>query len=184
MIKTFTFLLVLVASLQLSAAENPDDHTKHHKHQQREYKNIVSFLYGTSIIPGGNPHIDGVLLVPTIGLEYERWFSRKLGAGVFTDLAMSPYVIEADFNDDMVHIDREYVMVMTVALLYEPFHNFMIFAGPGVEFERNQNLFVQKMGVTYSFPIQNNWVIKAGASYENIELYDAFGVGVSFGKAF
>ncbi len=157
----------------------------------------IAFLTGNTIVPSGGENEEriGTVLVPTIGIDYEYWFSRKLAIGWYNDFTLSTFVVETNREPDDGHgtasseggnevVEREPTFLTTVVIVWEPVHRLALYTGGGREFEPSEDFWVWKIGIEYGFPLPGDWDIAIGGSYDYKEVYDSFGVGVSFGKRF
>ncbi|MGB5318923.1 hypothetical protein, partial [Eudoraea sp.] len=56
-----------------------------------------------------------------------------------------------------------------------------IVAGPGMEFEKNKNLFIVRIGTEYEFELGNDWGISPSLNYDFKEQYSTwdFSIGLS-----
>jgi hypothetical protein len=58
-------------------------------------------------------------------------------------------------------------------------------AGPGIEFEKNENFGVIKTGVEYSIEIPKNWEIGFGIEYDwKLRGYSSWLAGIGISKIF
>ena len=155
-----------------------------HESGEEDFKrHKIIFMYGTTWVPQGDPHGErpGLMVVPTLGVDYEFWLTHKIALGVLNDFELSSYVVEGHEGEEF---EREYAYVLVVAFIYEPIPNLSLFLGPGGEFEKNHNFFVFRVGAEYGIPIRNHWDVGFSVSYDYKDEYDSVGFGVLFGKRF
>lgn len=171
-------------ALELVGKPEQEPQEEGHEASEEELKrHKIIFLYGTSWVPQGDPSAErtGVMVVPTLGIDYEFWFTHKVAVGVLNDFELSQYVVETHDGEE---IEREYVYILVLAFIYEPIPNLSLFVGPGREFEKNHDFFVFRIGAEYGIPIRNHWDVGFSVSYDYKDAYDGIGFGISFGKRF
>ncbi len=159
------------------AHEHPEEHHefKHHK---------ISLVIGHTHIPAGNPDVGrvGNVIAPSWGIDYEYWFNHKWAAGLHTDLEMISYVID---NDDRSELERERPVILSLVALFKPIHSLVVYVGPGLELEKNENFMVYRFGVEYEFEMGKHWELSPGVFYDSKEgIYDSWSVGLAVGKRF
>ena len=67
----------------------------------------VALLTGYTLVPEGDHHgnVEGVVVVPTIGLDYAYWFSHRFAVSLTNAVELSTYVIE---QPDRSQLTREF----------------------------------------------------------------------------
>lgn len=94
------------------------------------------------------------------------------------DFELGEYVIfEKDLN-------RKNAIVATIIASYAITKSINIFAGGGMEFEREHNLGIIRFGAEYGFELNKGWVLSPGFFYDFKESYDTWSLSLSFGKKF
>ncbi len=170
------------------------------EHESGPFKrHRIAFLTGNTIVPSGGENEDriGTVVVPTIAIDYEYWFSRKLAIGWYNDFTLSTFVVETNREpeeDNGAHsdsseggtevVEREPTFLTALVVIWEPVPRLAVYTGGGREFEPSEDFWVWKIGLEYSFPLPKDWDIAIGGAYDYKEVYDSFGVGISFGKRF
>lgn len=159
----------------------------------------IAFYTGNGIVPSGGENEDriGTVLVPTLAVDYEYWLSRKFALGWYNDFTLTTFVVEtnrpppaeqgagaASSEGGKEVIEREQTFLTSLVVVYEPVERLALFTGLGREFEESESFWVWKVGLEYGFPLPGDWDIAIGVSYDYKEVYDSFGIGVSFGKRF
>jgi hypothetical protein len=165
-------LFLLVITPAISQEDNEEEQAKH----------MVVILFGLTHIPETNE--DGEVLksenIPTIGMDYFYKFNPKWSLGLVVDLELGEYAV--DFGGE--NIPRENAVVTGVAVGYNLFKGWSIFAGPGVEFERNKNLFIIRAATEYEFELENNWGLSPALSFDFKKEYSTYSFGVGLSKKF
>ncbi len=175
----FLFLMVLMSTPTYLAAQDEHGH-----HAETPFlPNRLGVTVGYAWIPSGSD-LEGqsnVHIVPTFGLVYAKRFNEKIGLGWSNEIEFASYVIE---HGDEEILEREFGFVSAAVFIYEPIHKLGLFAGPGVELEKNQNFFVIKVGAEYFVKMLDDWYILIEGYYDIKEVYSAFGLSLSVGIMF
>jgi len=187
---SFLFLSLLALLVKVPAAgqkpghdpspyENP--HTPEREHSFRPHR--LALITGYGFLSGAineegqeRPHV-----VPVFGIDYEYWFNHKIGVGTHNDLEMGTYSVELD---DQEYVERNFAVVTSVVFLYEPIHNWALFAGPGYELEANHNFPVFKVGTDISKSFEGGWGIGFVLAYDFKEVNSAITLGCVVSKRF
>ncbi len=165
------FLISLFGSLKTFAQENEGEEKKH----------LISMSLGYAYIHKGaseeSESADGVL-VPSIGLNYFYAISEKLEIGIMTDFEFGDYIIfEKDLN-------RENAIIAAAVASYSITKSFHFLAGGGMEFEKNKNIGIIRLGTGYNFNLKNHWSISPEILYDIKEGFDTWSFSVVFAKKF
>ena len=56
--------------------------------------------------------------------------------------------------------------------------------GPGIEFERNKNIFILRFNTEYAFELGKDWAIAPCFNYDFKQQYDTYSLGVGLHKTF
>lgn len=151
-------------------------------------RNRFAVFVGYGWVPKGEPGEDreGLTVIPALGLDYERWVHPRFAIGWYNDFQLSTFVVEreGEHAEEEKFLEREYAFVTAVVGVFELVERLAVYAGPGQEFESNENFFVFKIGAEYEFPLPNFWDLSIGGSYDIRDLYDSWGFGISIGKRF
>jgi hypothetical protein len=169
---SLTFLIFLLSFISTQAQE---------MEQKKEIKHKIALFFGFVHVPKAIENGESIKpeYLPTIGLDYFYELNQKWELGVVLDFELGKYAV--DFGGE--NIPREFALVTGVVAYYSIVGGWGIFAGPGVEFERNKNLFILKTGTEYAFKLEKDWGWHFGFSYDFKKEYSSyfFGVGVSKG---
>lgn len=170
---SLTILLFLFCITQIQAQEMGEEEETKHK---------LVLLFGWTHIPEAIEH--GEVLnsdnVPTIGVDYYYKFNSKWQTGVVVDVELGKYAV--DFGSE--EITRENAIVTGVVAGYTLLKGWSVFAGPGVEFERNKNLFIIRASTEYEFELGKNWGLAPAFSYDFKKEFGTYALGVGLSKSF
>lgn len=168
-----TLLLILMFITSLGAQEIEEE---------KEIKHNVALVFGITHIP--KTISEGETLnsqnLPTIGADYFYHFSQKWRLGVVIDVELGKY--EVEFNDE--NLKREIAVVTGVVAGYKILKEWSILAGPGIEFERNKNLFILRVNTEYEFELGKNWGLFPSVGYDFKKEYGTYSLGIGVSKGF
>jgi hypothetical protein len=149
---------------------------------EQEKRHSLAFVFGYTHIPAATK--DGkkedAVFVPTIGLDYFYLLNEKWTVGGVFDMELSKY--EVAFEND--EITREIAIVLGALVGYEVLPHWGILAGPGIEFEKNKNLFVFRLCTEYTFEIGDDWGLFPSFTYDFKKEYSSYAFGVGIKKRF
>ena len=120
-----TSLLFLLISPRIKAQEEPET---------EERKNRVSFVVGSSIVPGGE-ELEGEnsrLAYMAFGIDYDRELNEKWGIGLHTDWVIENYKLENQFNGEEI-IERKRPLALCLISSYSLNKLISLHAGIGPE---------------------------------------------------
>ena len=127
-------------------------------------RNNIVLTIGHAVIPTGVEAGDSKNLatVPTWGLSYEYRFSHFFLLGLKSELEMSNYIITTDEGNKL---KREYPISLTLYGDFRILKGWYLSAGPGIEFERDENLYKVSLGSYYEFELPGDWGLVPEVSY-------------------
>ena len=150
--------------------------------EEKQTKHKLVLLLGLTHIP--ETIEDGETLkseeLPTIGVDYYYKFNPKWQIGAVVDLELGKNAV--DFGGE--NIPRENAVVTGVVAGYTLVKGWSIFTGPGVEFERNKNLFILRASTEYEFELGNNWGLSPAFSYDFKKEFSTYSLNIGISKSF
>ena len=173
----------LFSPLNVAAQQHSQDRTQESETHGFKHFRISAVLYHTYI---GTKTSDGkdMLIVPSVGLDLEYWFNEQWGIGSHNDLELISFEVE---EREGSFIERETPVLLTLDALWKPWRGLVLLAGPGVEFEKSENLFVVRGGLEYELELElgSHWDVAPTIFYDyRKDAYDTFSVGIGIGKRF
>lgn len=124
----------------------------------------------------------GMLIVPSLGLDLEYWFNDTWGIGSHNDIELISFEVERGREN---FLRRETPLLFTLDALWKPWKGLVLLAGPGIEVEPNENLFVFRAGLEYEIEFGSHWDIAPTIFYDNrAKAYDTFSMGIGIGRRF
>ena len=153
---------------------------EHHEHQKMQ-RHILSVFTGYTLIPKAvSDEGKGVIIVPSLGLDYEYRFSHKFMLGWQNDIELSSYVVE---DKEGSSLKRDYAFISAVVAIYEPFPWWSLFAGPGYEFEHHESFFVGRIGTDFAKNFEDGWAVAITLVLDFKEVNTSAGIGISVKKS-
>lgn len=144
-------LLAIPIFLVLQKSNAQDDIEEEHMKRNNVVLTIGHALIPTGVEPGDSKKL---ATVPTWGISYEYRFSHFFLLGLKSELEMSNYTIT---NDEGTELEREYPISLTLYGDFRILKGWYIYAGPGIEFERDENLYTGTLGTFYEFELSGDW---------------------------
>ena len=160
-------VLLALAAAPLAAQHKEGEALKRHR---------IGLYSGATLVPEGEE--DGekkLIVVPTVGLDYDYKFSERFGVGLYNDLQLSSYLVET-FDEGVVERVFAFSTVLVGVLEATPWLEF--YAGPGLELEENKSFWVLKLGgsVAPTFGGIGGASLEAYVDYK--EEYVSIGIGI------
>lgn len=175
-------LVALFFLFTISAfAQNSPEYFKFEEDHKEKPRRASAVLYHTYI---GTTTAEGtkMLVVPSLGLDVEYWFSKKWGIGSHNDIELISFEVHREKDR---YLKRETPVLLTLDALWKPWKGLVFLAGPGIELETEKDLFVLRAGLEYEIEIGSHWDLAPTIFYDNRSgAYDTFSVGIGIGKRF
>ncbi len=169
------FFICLLGTLPVIAQEENEE-------REQEKRHSLAFVVGYTHIPEATKHgkTEESVFVPTLGLDYLYEFDEKWFVGAAFDIELGKY--EVDYEDD--EITREIALVFAGLVGYEVLPGWAVLAGPGIELEKNKNIFVFRFSTEYTFELRNDWGLFPVFTYDFKKEYGSYELGVGLKKRF
>jgi hypothetical protein len=129
----------------------------HTNEDEHEFKHTrIAMALGQAYIPKASSGDAKFVVIPTIGLDFQYWFSRRWGVALKNDIELANYIV--DDKDNGLTIIRNNPVIMALPVLFSPWDNqFTFILGPGIEIEEHENFFVFRVGVGSEFDVGSHW---------------------------
>lgn len=171
----FLFFTLTVYGQQLVGTNEPVGN-----HEAKHFR-VSALMYHTYIGTESSQGLN-LLIVPSLGLDVEYWFSEEWGLGLHNDMELVNFEI---IKDSEVLFERETPLLFTIDGLWKPNKGWVLLFGPGIEVERNHELFVIRGGFEYEIELKNHIDISPAVFYDlRAHAYDTFSMGIGVGKRF
>jgi len=138
-----------------------------------------AIMMANSHVPKATEGGKSIHVIPTWGLDFDYYFNTRWSVAVQADIKLQSF--EVDEGDVM--LERTNPVALAGVLHYHALRHWSFYAGPGIELEKSENLFLVRIGTEYSFEITEDFEIALNVIYENKdEVYDAWTFGIAFNK--
>lgn len=118
-------------------------------------------------------------IIPVWGIDADYVFHPHWSVAIQGDIKLQSFEVE----DGDAYLQRTDPVSFAGVIHYHFIPRWSLFAGPGYEFEKHENLFIMKVGTEYSFEINENFEIALNLNYENKDgIYDSWTFGIAFNK--
>lgn len=124
-----------------------------------------------------------VLSLPSLGFDYTYQFHPKWGVGLHTDLILEKFLVEKS-NGGQV-IERSFPIAPAFMGIYKAGRHLQFLFGAGIEFEQEENFFLNRAGVEYTAELPKGWEVYGSLSYDfKWNAYDTWVLGIGIAKSF
>ncbi len=181
--KSLIFIALLLLGIYLSANVFAQEHINNDTLkvvEKPENRNFAAFFVGNTIIAQSKYQM------PTIGLEYVREINHRIGIGIVVELEIGSNIIQKNEKGNIIaEVQRQSAFLVLPTIFFRVYKDLKVTVGYGVEFEKNENLALGKIGLEYAFKMQNpNWLILPSVSWDHTKLFDGVVYGVTAGYLF
>ncbi|GMQ26744.1 hypothetical protein Aoki45_34270 [Algoriphagus sp. oki45] len=139
----------------------------------------VALITANSHVPKAFEGDKKVAIIPAWGFDVDYYFHSRWSVALQADLKLQSFEVE----DEGAFLERNYPFSLAPVVHYHLKRHWSFYAGPGWEFEKNENLYFWKIGSEYSFEMSETFEIALSIAYENKqEIYDSWTFGIAFNK--
>jgi len=171
-LSVLTLCMVVASYAQEDNKEEPEG-IKRHK---------LALVFGYTHIPAAfiDGHSKSSVYAPTIGFDYFYTFANRWSIGGVIDLEFANYIV--DFNKE--ELERERPVVTGIFVGYELAPRWGFLFGPGVEFEKNKDIFIIRASTEYEFELGKDWGLFPSINYDFKKEYSTWAINIGFSKRF
>jgi hypothetical protein len=124
-----------------------------------------------------------VSTLPSWGIDYTYHISSKWAIGLHTDLILETFKVESHNGKETLERSRPIAPALTG--IYKPNHHWNFLVGAGVEFAKEENFFLTRLGIEYGAEIRKGWEVFGTLAYDiKWSGYDSWVLGLGISKAF
>ena len=169
-----SFTLIIFSFLKVSAQNEIEEKEKIQHHRIALFTGYT--LISESVAEDGELEM---LVAPTLGFDYEYYFTGKFALGLDNALELDDYFIE-DSKGEI--LERDYSFRTALTFIYEPFEWWSVFTGPGFEYESQESFALVKIGTAFTKKFEQGWDVGITIDYDIKEENSSPAIGVSVGK--
>ncbi|HQU99814.1 MAG: hypothetical protein JNK61_00165 [Bacteroidia bacterium] len=127
-----------------------------------------------------------VINLPAWGIDYNYQFKPKWSLGIHTDIIIEKFVVEKQGETGTeAALERSYPIAPAIVAMYKINHHWSGLLGAGIEFEKTENFFLNRLGIEYALEMPNEWEFLASFNYDiKWNAYDTYILGVGVAKQF
>ena len=141
------------------------------------FSGMMAFAFVPHAIEGNEER--NVLIVPTVGVNYNYWLNEKWGLGLHLDVILQQYAIDRGENE--IRIERSFPIAVTPVLNYSVTEAIICLVGAGIEYDSNETFGMATAGIEYGFEFRPNWELNFSGTFDyRFEAYTSFLFGISF----
>lgn len=138
-----------------------------------------AIMMANSHVPNAFQGERKLAIIPTWGFDVDYFFHPRWSVAVQGDIKLASFEVE----ESEVMLERSNPVALAGVLHYHALRHWSFYAGPGIELEKSENLFLVRIGTEYSIEITENFEIALNLIYENKdEVYDTWSFGIAFNK--
>ncbi|SRR6056297_540577 len=118
------------------------------------------------------------LSLPSWGINYNYYLNKKWALGIHSDIIVEDFVVES-LGRSGETIERSYPIASALVVSYKPGEHFSFMLGTGGEFTKDQSFFMLRLGIEYSYHMNQNWELIANLLNDlKLNGYNSWGVGL------
>ncbi len=122
------------------------------------------------------------LILPSIGLDIEYWFSERWGIGMHNDIELESFEVE---KEEKEIIERNLPVVLTLDGLWNVWDEWILVLGIGLEVEEEESFGLFRAGIEYEVPIAEGWDLSPSFAYDiRFDAFDTWSIGLGVGRRF
>ena len=176
--KKLKILFFLCFGVLSYAQEHIENHETTHKHS------IGLLISHSTIFEGIESGEKSTISVPSWAINYNYIFNVKWSIGLHNDIIIENFLIEKTSDGEV--IERKTPITSIIVGTYKITEHFGIELGAGMEFEREENFGVARLGAEYSIEIpKHNLEVLFGLDYDFVfGAYNTLNIGFGLAKLF
>ena len=161
---------------------NEKDHDDEHFH-----KHSIAILLNHTFIGTGLDDEGGskTISVPSWAINYDYHFDHRWSLGLHNDIILEKFIVENKVEGEEI-LERETPIAVVAVGSYRPIVGLALELGTGIEFDKNENFGLLRLGAEYGIEIpQLKMEAIFGIDYDILfDGYDALNIGIGLAKFF
>lgn len=156
--------------------------------EESEKKHSIALIISHTHVTAGLDPSGGKkwITVPSWGLDYNYEFSDKWAMGIHSDIIFESFAVKKlSGADEAKVLERSSPFASAVMAIYKPFEHFSFQIGMGGEFSKEENFFLIRTAVEYSYRFHEDWEILANITNDyKIDAYNSWALGFGIARKF
>lgn len=174
-------ILALISFHYTLAQHAGENESVHHVPIASMHHKLTAVMAYSLILNSIDENADLVLIVPTIGLNYDYWFHSKWGIGLHNDIVLQQFKVEK--HEGHEELIRENPVAICAMGLYSPARTWTVMAGYGIELETHESIQLLRLGFDYGVHLINNWELGFALEFDyKFKTYSSWMFGIGFSK--
>lgn len=172
-----SFFLILSGLISFASIAQETEEPEREKSHIPKIRGAI--MMANSHVPNAFEGDKRVAIIPTWALDIDYYFHPKWSVAFQADMKVQSFEVEKE----EILLERSYPFSGAFVLHYHAKRHWSFYAGPGYEFEKNENLSFFRFGSEYSFEITEKFEIALNLAYETKQdVYNAWTFGIAFNK--
>ena len=132
--------------------EHAAEHTVHNEAHTSSKHHVISVLVShTHLSEGVEEGENKWLIVPSFNINYNFVFHPKWAIGLHTDIIIEEFEVEEHHVDSETVLKRSNPVAPAIMVTYKPLTWLGIEIGPGMEFTKEEDFALMRLGAEFSF---------------------------------
>ena len=125
------------------------------------------------------------LSLPAWSLDYDYWLSDRWAIGLHTDIIVESFEVKANLSSEEETIERSSPIAPAAVGIFKATKHSSFLLGAGVEFAKEENLFLNRAGYEWGTEIGSDWELGISLCYDfRWNAYDSYMIGIGVSKIF
>ena len=183
--KTFLCLILNICLFFLISFESfAQENTEVEKAEDdRKGMHQLTLFISHSVIAPGDAHER--VAEPSWAIDYNYWISSHWAIGLHNDIILENYEVIEPGSEPESTIERTNPVASVAAVVFKPKKHSSFILGMGIEFAKEENLTMNRIGYEYSWEIGHKWDLGAGITYDiKWDEYDTWIIGLGVSRFF
>jgi len=183
LLQNFKASLLIIALLLTSFYAKAQDTSTNHSDNHLKHS-LALVISHTQINEGRDKSGDKQWLsLPSWGINYNYRLTEKWLLGLHTDIVVEDFVVKSHSRSNEF-IERSYPVASAIVGSYK-LDSFHLMFGTGVEFEKEENLFLVRAGIEYNLHIIKNYELLANITNDfKFNAYNSWAIGLGIARMF
>jgi hypothetical protein len=182
-IRFMKLLILVIALISSPVLGQSHDDAGHEVHEFKRFRVAINLAH--AYMPQATADIDGILIIPVYGFDFQFRITPKWALGLKNDIEIAQYILPETDESGEAHF-RENPFILSMPVYYTPKgKGLTFFTGPGIELEDHHNFWVWRLGLGYEIELPGHWDFAPELVYDLKDgAYNSFTIALAVGKKF